>query len=219
MLEVIARRRAGIEKTRADAETLHSDAEKLQQQYEGRLADWNKERQQARETLAREIEAERGRKIEALQTELAQEREKARVTEASRQADALHKVEETALAQAAKFAARLLEQGAGADTETRLVDMVITELSQLPSERIAAMRNRYGQEPDAIVVVSAFALTEDQRQRLEQALQTLTALNIPLRFEQDRKLLAGVRITVGAWVLGANLQDELKGMSELAYVE
>lgn len=219
VLEVIARRRAGIEKTRADAEALHTDAEKLQEQYEGRLADWSKKRQQAREALSHELEAERTRKIAELQTELEQEREKARVAEASRQADALRKVEETALVQAAKFATRLLEQAAGADTEARLVELVITELSQLPTERIAAMRNSYGQAPDAIVVVSAFPLAEDQRRRLEQALLTLTALNIPLRFEQNSDLLAGVRITFGAWVLGANLQDELKGMTELAHAE
>ena len=219
VLGVIARRRAVIEKTRADAWALHLDAEKLQEQYEGRLTDWNRERQQLRETLNGELEAERARKLEELRKELEQEREKAHVAEANRQADALRKVEETALLQAAEFATRLLEEAAGADTEARLVELVITELSQLPTERIATMRNSYGQTPDAIVVASAFPLPEDQRRRLEQALLTLTALDIPLRFEQNSELLAGVRITVGAWVLGANLQDELKGMTELAHTE
>jgi F-type H+-transporting ATPase subunit b len=36
-----------------------------------------------------------------------------------------------------------------------------------------------------------------------------------LRFEQDSKLLAGVRINIGAWQLAANLHDELKGFAEL----
>jgi len=219
VLEVIARRRAGIEKTRVDAETLHADAEKLREQYEGRLADWGKERQQARDALARELEAERSNKIKALQTELEQERQKARVADASRKADALRKAEETALQQAAQFAAHLLAQGAGPDTEARLMELVITELSQLPAERIACIRNSHGQAPDTIVVVSAFPLAEEQRRRLEESLRTLTRLNIPLRFEQNSDLLAGVRITIGAWVLGANLQDELKGMAELAHVE
>ena len=216
VLEIIARRRAGIEKTRADAAALHADAEKLQERYEGRLADWNRERQQARETLTRELEAERARRIRDLQDELELQREKARVAEASRQADALRKVEETALVQAANFATRLLEQAAGADTEARLVELVISELSKLPAERIAAMRSSYGQRPDAIVVASAFPLDEDPRRRLEQALLTLTGLNIPLRFEQHGDLLAGVRITVGAWVLGANIRDELRGFAELS---
>ena len=89
VLKVIARRQAGIEKRLSDAEALHADAEKLQIQYEGRLADWEQERQQARESLARELDTERTRKMEELQTALKQEREKARVAESHRQADAL----------------------------------------------------------------------------------------------------------------------------------
>ncbi len=219
VLDVIARRRAGIDKTLADAETLHTDAEQLQRQYEGRLADWDRERQQVRETLAREIEAERTRKMAELQAAIEQEREKAHVTETRRQADARRKIEETALAQGARFATRLLEQAAGPDTEARLVELVIAELSRLPPERITALRNSYGKMPEAIVVVSAFPLADDQRQRLEQALATVSSPDIPLRFEQDSELLAGARITIGAWILAANLRDELRGFAELDHDE
>ena len=138
VLDVIARRRAGIENTLAEAEKLHADAEKLRAQYEGRLADWDKERRQAREKLTREIQAERTGKMAELQTALEQEREKARVAGERRQRDAQHRLEEAALVQAARFASHLLEQGAGPETEARLVDMVVTGLSRLPAERIAS---------------------------------------------------------------------------------
>jgi hypothetical protein len=36
-----------------------------------------------------------------------------------------------------------------------------------------------------------------------------------LRYSQDEELLAGIRITLGAWVLGVNLRDELSGMTQL----
>ena len=219
VLDVIARRRARIEKSLADAETLHTEAARLQDQYEGRLADWDQERQQAREALARELEAERARKMVDVQTDLNQEREKARVAEARRQVDAMRKIEETALMQGARFVTRLLEQASGPDTETRLVELVITELARLPAQRIEALRNSYGKTPEAIVVFSAFPLPDDRRQRLEQALAIVTSPDIPKRFEQNSDLLAGVRITIGTWVLGANLRDELKGFMELAHDE
>jgi len=214
--DVISRRRAGIEKTLADAEILQADAGKMQEQYEGRLADWDQERRQARDALAREFEAERTIKMTELQGSLQQERETARVAEARRQADAIRKIEETALMQGARFATNLLELASGPDTETRLVELLITELTRIPAARIAALRNTYGKTPEAIVVVSAFELPEDQRLQLKQALTTITRSNIPLRFEQNNELLAGVRIIIGAWVLGINLQDELKGFAELA---
>ena len=216
VLDVIRRRRAGIEKTLADAEVLHADAEKLREQYEGRLTDWDQERRQAREALLRELEGERAVKMTELQSSLELERETAQVAEARRQADAVRKIEETALMQGARFATSLLEQASGPDTEARLVELVAAELTQLPAERIAALRNSYGKTLEAIVVVSAFELPDAQRERLKQALATVTSPNIPLRFEQNSELLAGVRIIIGPWVLGVNLQDELKGFVELA---
>jgi len=217
VLDVIARRRAGIEKTLADAKAHHEEAEKLQQQYEGRLAEWEQERQQARNKLAEEIETERTDKLTKLQAELEQQREKARVAEARRQADAMRKIEEIALEQGARFATRLLEQAAGPDTEARLIELLIDELRQLSDERIAALRNSFAKTAESIEVVTAYPIADQQRHSLEKVLATIATPDIPLQFEQNSELLAGIRIIIGAWILGANLQDELVGFQELSH--
>lgn len=219
VLDVVARRRAGIEKTLADAESRQAEALSLQEQYEGRLAEWERERQQARAALAQELDAERARKLADLQTNLEQEREKLRVAEDRRQADALHELEETALRHASRFTTQLLQQAAGPELEARLVDLAIAGLTALPAERVAGLRNSYGKPPEAIVVASAFPLAEEQRHRLGQALTGIADAEIAQHFEQDSTLLAGVRISIGAWVLGINLQDELKGFLELAHAD
>ena len=217
VLAVIARRRAAIDKTVTDARALQADAEKLQSQYRQRLADWEKERRRAREELAGEIEAERTRRLADLQSQLEQEREKAEVTAQRRQADATHKAEEAAMLQAAGFASRLLGAVASPELEQRLVDLLLEQLARLPEERVAALRNSCGRTSEAILVSSVWPLSEGQRQRLQEALYTTLALDMPIRFEQDRALLAGLRIGIGAWVLGANLQDELKALAEFAH--
>lgn len=217
VMQVIARRQAGIESTLAGAEALHSDASKLQEQYEGRLADWEKERRQARETLDRELEAERARKIAELQTELEQEQEKARVAETRRQADVLNRIEEEALVQGARFATRLLEQAAGPETETRLIEMLLTELEQLTEDRLTALRNNYGKDAGTVTVTTAFPLALEQQQRLVQTLEKITSPDITVRYEQSSELLAGIRIIIGAWILAADLQDELTGFVELTH--
>ena len=217
VMGVIARRRAAIEKTVADAKTLQAEAEQLESQYRQRLADWEQERQRAREQLAGEIEAERAQRRTALQSQLEQEREKARVAEERRQADAAHKAEEAALMQAAGFAARLLGEVASPELEQRLVELLLEQLAGLPEDRIAALRNSCGRVPEAILVSSTWPLPETQRQRLREVLQSTLELDLPLRFQQDSALLAGLRVTVGAWVLGANLHDELKALAEFAH--
>ena len=46
ILDVIARRRAGIEDRLAKAQQLHDEANTLKTEYENRLVDWEHERQQ-----------------------------------------------------------------------------------------------------------------------------------------------------------------------------
>jgi F-type H+-transporting ATPase subunit b len=216
VLEVIERRKSGIEKVRADAEATRAEAEKLQQQYDSRLADWNRERQQAREDLHSELEAARAQQVAQCQREIEQLRERARVADASREAEARQALEHTALLQGAQFATRLLETTAGRETQDGIVEMVVNELSAVTGERIAAIRNSCEQAGMEILVSSAYPLGEDQRERLQRALQHVAGRQ-SLRFEVDSQLLAGVRIVAGDWLLGCNLRDELAGMTELTH--
>jgi len=216
VLDVIARRRAGIDKALSDAKAERSEAQKLQQQYEGRLADWEQERRQGRETLAQELESERATRMENLKAELEQEREKSRAAEKRRQADALRKLETTALQQGARFASRMLELAAGPDLQARLVEMLCTDLNELPAQGVEKLRTRYGKAPDDILVTSAFPLPDDQRQQLEQVLEKVAGQGITFRYEKKNELLAGLRVVIGAWVLGANVLDELKGFADLS---
>ncbi|MBE9486855.1 MAG: ATPase, partial [Chloroflexi bacterium] len=68
VLDVIARRRTGIEDRLAETQRLHDEADTLKTEYENRLADWNQERQQSRDALAQELNEERARQMEVLQT-------------------------------------------------------------------------------------------------------------------------------------------------------
>jgi F-type H+-transporting ATPase subunit b len=49
-----------------------------------------------------------------------------------------------------------------------------------------------------------------------EALQSLLDRPISCEWREDRDLLAGIRLSLGPWMLGANLQDELKAFSEAA---
>lgn len=218
VLDVIARRRAGIEGQLADARQLHDEAEALKAEYENRLAERDRERQQARDVLARELDEERARQLAALQAELVQEREKAEVADSRRRSDAAREIEHQALQQGAQFATRLLEQAAGPELQERLTKILLEGLSGLSDDRITDLRSQLGEPPKSIRVTSAFALPATRQQELEKALANVTGLDLPVEYVQDSGLLAGVRIAIGAWVLHANLLDELKDFSRFAHV-
>ncbi len=216
VLDVIARRREGIEKRLGDAEAVHAEAETLQKQYEGRIADWERERQAAREALAAEIGAERERRLSELQASLEQEREKAWTGEARRAEQTLRKMEENALAQGSRFATRLLEQAAGRELEIRLIELLISELAELPEDQVAGLRNHIRDNPETVFIASAYPLAEEQQREMQRALQAITGPDADVRFEQDGDLIAGARVTIGDWVLAANLREELRAFAELA---
>jgi F-type H+-transporting ATPase subunit b len=119
--------------------------------------------------------------------------------------------------QSAQFASRLLAEAAGPELEMRLLNLLLDSLSTLSPEQMTALRTQWGQPPEAILVASAYPLPEDRRQRLQETLAAITELKVPVQYAQKTDLLAGVQITVGAWILNANVRDELQGFAEFAH--
>jgi F-type H+-transporting ATPase subunit b len=154
--------------------------------------------------------------MEELQDLLAGEREKAEIIEQRDLAEALRRNEETALAHGARFASGLLSFASGPDLETRLLELLLDEIDSLSAERLKALRGGIGESASDVVITSAFPLDDIQRTRLMEALTTALAVEMSPRYEEDPDLLAGLCISIGAWTLGANLRDELKGFAEFA---
>lgn len=216
VLRVIEERRAGIEATLTEAKKRQAEAEKLRAQYENRLAAWQQEKQKASEALQHEIQQRRSREMEELQKTLAAEREKAGVIEQRRLRELEQGRERAALALGARFASRLLEGLSGPELEGRLLEMTCDALGGLPEEQRAALRRAAANGGSAVRVESAHALDEGRRRRLVQALQGLLGDKVSCSFDERPELIAGLRLSIGDWSLGANLHDELKGFSDQA---
>ncbi|WP_126444992.1 F0F1 ATP synthase subunit delta [Sulfuricystis multivorans] len=212
VLDVLARRRAEVERVRAEGEAAKAQAQALRQQYEARLADWEKEKAGLRAAFDAELAAERERQLKALQKSLADERARQAAQESHRQAELQGALEARAIRQAATFAARLLQRLADPALETRLLDLLIEDLAQLPAAQREGLRlaAREASEANAPArVVSAHALSEDSRKRLAAALAERLGTPLPLAFAEDGSLIAGLRIVIGPWQIKADLADEL----------
>jgi F-type H+-transporting ATPase subunit b len=209
VLDVLARRRAAVERDLTTAQEGKARAAELQGQFEQRLADWEKEKAALRATLDTELAGERDRQLHALQGRLADEHARQAAQEAHRQADLRHELENQAIANAARFAAALLTRVADAALEDRLIDLLLDDLARLPPEQIASLRATADTASVPGKVASAFVLADAQRTRLAEALTKALGRPVELAFAEDANLVAGLRVTVGAWQLKANLADEL----------
>lgn len=210
VLEAIAQRKAVIDKSLADADAKEAGARTLVEQYQNRLADWESEKERLRVGLAEEISAQRGQMMAALENALKQEREKARVLEARRLNDLQNKAEEEGIARGVQFTARLLARAAGPELEARLVNLALEDLPRLPNEQIKALRLVCRQSGLQVRVTSGFPLSAPQRSLIGEKLREIAQDDIAVEFNEDSRLLAGMRISIGPWVLRVNLEDELE---------
>jgi F-type H+-transporting ATPase subunit b len=209
VLAVIEARQAATAKMIADAEALRRAAEALKTEYTTRLADIDKERAAARSKLDEEIAAERTKRLAALETELAAERKRREALDARERSEREAALERQAAQLAARFATRLLERLAGPELNAKLVDLALSDLEALSSAELEALRAALRDPGASIKVVSAFPLDEARRAAFTHALNRLADRVLKIEFDDDAVLKAGVCIMAGAWVLMANLRDEL----------
>jgi F-type H+-transporting ATPase subunit b len=215
VLAAIAQRKAAIDKTLSDAQARQADAQALERQFQNRLAEWEREKEGLRTAFLEEVSQQRAQMMAALENSLAKERERARVLEERRLKELQDKAEIEGMATGLKFTARLLARLASPDLEKRLVDLALEDLALQPRERLEAIRAAC-EKPDCRArVVTCFPLPEPGREVIAEKLREMMKNGLTVEFAEDSRLLAGLRIGIGAWVLRANLQDELGSFADM----
>lgn len=218
VLDVLARRQKAIEDRMNEAQCLKQEAMDLKDEYEKRLNAWEQQRREAKNRLNQDLADERRKKLNALQSELEQERKKTQVQEAKQQRRTIHEIEQKALLQGANFASRILNRTAGPELEARMLEILLDGFAALSDAQVKQLRGQWGERPERIQVSSVYPLEENQRQALEKQLARINDCEIPVDYQQDPALIAGMRISIGSWLLHADVQGDLAGFAEFAHV-
>lgn len=213
VLAAIDRRRAAIDKTMSDARSVREEAERLRGQFEGRLADWERERVKARSALETELTTLRSKGLADAAQAVERERDRLAALQAKQEAAWKRDTEQRALDQAASFAARLLERIADHALDERLVEVFVDDLSAWLAEKIDPLAQAARAAGGRVSVLSARALPDAARARLARALSERLRIECRPEYAVDAALIAGVSVAVGPWVLQANLRDELRVFS------
>ncbi|MBD3754941.1 MAG: F0F1 ATP synthase subunit delta [Gammaproteobacteria bacterium] len=215
VLNALEKRRTSINRTLDEATQKMTEAEALQSRYQQRLQTWDAEKQQLQQDLQQELQNQRSSQLAQLQQELAAEREKSQVNQAKELEQALTHYQTLAHQQGARFAAKLLGSIASPEVEARLFDFLLQQLEQLDDAQLQRLKSACDASSHQLHIVSAYKLSETQRQTLHDRLAAFCIEPVTLQFEEDGDLLAGFRINIGAWSLRLNLHDELTSFAEL----
>jgi len=211
----ITERRAAVEKTLRFAESSRHEAQDLQSRYEGRLREWEVEKERQREQFRKELNEEKNRQLKLIESSVAKEREKAEAQEEKKAAERRTKEEREAMKQALEFTSRLLKDVACPELERKIVELVAKQISFARVEDLPFTSPKSGSHPAVVQLRSAYSLAEPQRAELTTVLKSKLGTEALIEFDVDRNLLAGLEITVGSFVLRANLRDELEYFSAM----
>lgn len=213
VMNVIEERKAAIAKTVTEANRLKQEAKTLQDRYEQRLTEWEKEREKVRAQLQEEIAAERQRRLAALQAEIDKARELNAAREGQQMKEMIRQAEATAVLHGTQFSAALLTRIASPELEARLIDAAIEDLSTLSRDRAETVKSTLPKNAKGRVT-TAFPLDPPRRDRLVKQVEGVFDRRFDWEFVEERELLAGLEVNLGGWVLRGNLRDELKFFAE-----
>ncbi|HWF38789.1 MAG TPA: F0F1 ATP synthase subunit delta [Candidatus Acidoferrales bacterium] len=203
----IAQRRAAVEKTLKDADIKKQQAEELKSKYDGRLREWEEEKNRQKEALRGELNEERDKQMKLIARAVAAERERMEAQEEAKNADRRANDEKRAMSQALEFVSRLLRDLASPELEAKISDLLARQISSSPASDISKVGSGNGRRE--IEVCSAFTMAGAQRDSLISALKQKLGSEISINFRVDPKLLAGLEVAMGSYVWRANLRDEL----------
>jgi len=210
---LLARRQAEIAHILLQAEQQQQQAEALHQDYQSQIAAWQQQQQRAKAELQVELENSRQQALSQLQQSLEAAREKEQVLVSRQRQQQRQQDQQQALDNGCRFASQLLQLCSGAELERRLIALFIEELDGAPESLRQALRRETARE---LRIETTQTLTPETRTALLLQLETLVAQPLSAVEVISAPLIAGIRITLGGHVLGANIEDELHAFAAIS---
>jgi len=208
ILNVVGQRQANIDQQLQAAQTARNEAVKIQADYQDRLAQIDRERQQAMHLLEEEMNTKRAKTLQDIRDAATREEEKSLRARENKELQWRREVEQQALLLSTRFAANLLRRVTDADLHHRLVQLALEEFQSLDDSQRQQLVNQGN-----AIISTAITLNNDEQQQLRDCLQKNLKIKGDVAFKENKDLIAGIRLAVGAWTLGFNLADELSGFA------
>jgi F-type H+-transporting ATPase subunit b len=206
----LAGRRRLIDEAFAKAAAEQAAADAARREYEGRLEAWQREKAALRKDELALLDAERSKRLASLHAELDRERELAQSVAERRADDLRREYERAARTEAAGFAAQFLARLASPAMAKSLLRVACEDLLRLP-EASATVADALRAAGRRVQLESAAPLDADELRELGDALARVAGGPVEIACAPAQPaLVCGLRMTIGAVLLEANVRDELR---------
>jgi F-type H+-transporting ATPase subunit b len=162
---------------------------------------------QESEDLRRELSLKARREVDEL-------RERWRESLQSEQESFLKELRQRVGLQVYAVAGKALTDLADASLEQKIIDSFINHLRELDEENRRGLQESTMKKDEKILVVSAFDLSQSERQKLTKQLHLTLGIEPEVRYETDPELICGVELRSHGCVVGWNLRKYLHGLEQ-----
>jgi len=214
--DVLDKRRFKVDEQINSANAIQSDAIKMKNLYENRLTAWEEEKRQQQSTLSQALETLKREKLILLEESLSDERQKNSLLQEKQSQILVKKAQRQALEQGALFTAKLLQELSSQELENKLIERCLNNMTDFLNKKINDLSSIAYEEIPIILVTSAYPLSKTYKDNIERQVQGLFEHAIHCDYQENRALIAGLRVNIGAYVIRANLLDELSFFSDAA---
>jgi F-type H+-transporting ATPase subunit b len=206
--EAIARRRAAIARSQAEADQARAAAETLRQQLADQEASLEKHRQELIREARQQTDAERQRLLAETEQTLRQRRQEAEQAFAQEREEALKSLEGEVLAQAVALTRRLLAEASESGLHRQLALRLVESLRALPEPERERLRAECPAEEGAILE-TAEELDPATVEQVAQALAAAVGRPVAVAVRARPELIGGARLRLGGHVWDGSLNGQL----------
>lgn len=112
--------------------------------------------------------------------------------------------------------AKILTELAGTELQQAMLDKFLTRLEALPEEQKATLLNALEKANNSVLLRSAFEFSEQDKNKISQAFQTLFAMQdmpVPVfTFKLIPELAAGLELSVSGWKLAWSINHYMQSL-------
>ncbi len=212
--KTILKRKKIVQESLDKAENLQKVAQQLQDKYENRLQEWEKEKEETRKAFTQELNEWKAQELTRFEKNLEKEKDKNASQYKQYLSSIMDKNAKEAMRIAGQFAAKFLASFASQELEKKIVDKVVEDLEHLAKKKAVLLKSDLQEQAD-ITIESAYQLGEPEEEKIIGAIHKQFCGKTRILFTQNPKLLAGLSIKIGSAFLQANLRDELTFFTEI----
>ncbi len=214
VISVLKRRKEMIDQKIREAEEAERRAEEIRKEYEKLASELEETKKRKLAEITREIQEEKERLSEQMKEELdAQRRKFIESLEAERR-DVLREIREEVLKTSRLFVSKLLSELIDKNMHEKLLSIALESLRRLSREEVKNLTEELS-EHRVVTVESAFPLSEEEVNRVKNTLAKTFGVEVDIRTEVKRDLMAGVRLHVASKMIDASIEGQLQVFENL----